>query len=178
MTDRGAAATVRAAGERLVDEMARGDLGETLRLPELELSGASGAVKQAATAIRRLPDEDLGAVAQTIRRLPERAPRLEPIGVPRDSPIPGRLIEVSPFLERERPGRWPLLVGAAVIATSLVTIGLVMAAWRLMPRPGRRVTSEQADPSEGDAPVPGGTDPLGDVPLDQGMAGPGGDAAA
>lgn len=165
MTDRGAVATARAVGERLVDDIRRVDLADILRLPELDMPDRRTAVKETGAALQRLPDRDLAVLAEAIRQLPKRVAELEPIKVPRDAPIPDRVVDAVPFLERERRTSPLILTIAVVSVVGLVVFGLVMTARRAAMRADevRRRETALDEMTVADALAPGGpTTSLGD----------------
>jgi hypothetical protein len=135
MTDRGAVATARAVGERLADDLKRGDIAAILRLPELELPDRRAAIKETEAVLERLPERDLAVLAEAFRELPRRLGAMEPITVPHDAPIPDRLVDAVPFLERERR-QSPLVLTIAVVSiVGLVAFGLLMTMRRMSARP-------------------------------------------
>ena len=147
MTDRGAIATARAVGERLADDIRHGDLADILRLPELELPDRR-AISETGAILQRLPERDLAVLAEALRELPRRVGSMEAITVPHDAPIPDRLVEAVPFLERERRTS-PLVLTIAVISVvGFVCLGLVLTARRLA------VRTEATGPEAGAAGLP------------------------
>ncbi len=141
MSDRGAVATARTVGERLAEDIRRGDLSDILHLPELELPDRRAAVRETEATLQRLSDRDLAVFVEAVRELPRRVAGLEPIKVPHDAPIPDRVVEAIPFLERERRTSPVILTIAVVSVVSIVVAGLVMTMRRTMLRP---VSSEEA----------------------------------
>jgi hypothetical protein len=97
-------------------------------------------------AVARLPEVEFERVAEAIRRLPERIPEMirdiEPIKVPSDAPIPERLVEAVPILERQRDRR-PWFIGLGLLAI-VGGIALVAGVAGMMRR--RRAAPAPTDP--------------------------------
>ncbi len=152
MGDRGAVATARTVGERRAEAIRRGDLNDILRLPELELPDRGAAVRETGAALQRLSDRELAVLVEAIRDLPRRVAGLEPIKVSRDAPIPDRVVEAMPFLERERRTSPLVLTIAVVSVVGILVAGLVMTMRRTMVRP---VTAEEGQAGMSGAPSSG-----------------------
>lgn len=135
MSDRGAVATARAVGERLADDIKRGDLADILRLPELELPDRRAAIRETEAVLQRLPERDLAVLAEAFRELPRRIGAMEPITVAHDAPIPDRLVDAMPFLERERRTSPLVLTVAVVSIVGFLAVGLLLTMRRMSARP-------------------------------------------
>ncbi len=156
MTDRGAVATARAVGERLADDIRHADLADILRLPELELPDRRAAIHETREALQGLPDRDVAVLAEALRELPRRVAGMEPIRVPRDAPIPDRLVEAMPFLERERRTSPIVLTIAVVSIVGLVMLGLAMTFRRVVRETQPELDDELGMASSDAALAPGG----------------------